>query len=254
MHLCFEMVQENLLSELPKERIFEELKKLLLKAEKPSLGVRLMQRLGVFRHFSELEGMSAMTCHSQNDIFNHTVMTLDQMASMKSGDERHQLIMMLAILCHKMPQGGRTFLEKLTNESKLIEKVVTLVSHNRLPQKMFERLSCDYEIVHLATKVTLSDLIQVAQAIDLKCHRHTPDHTFEAGAWLTQQAQRLHVFSAPLEPLLQGRDLIAMGLEPSPHFTTLLEAAYDAQMHQKFTCKTEALTWLQAYISKQVFY
>ncbi len=250
LSLCKNMVEENQLRELPKERIFEEFKKLLLKAEKPSIGMRLMEQIGIFKHFSELEGMSAMKCHSQNDIFKHTILTLDMMASMCSSDAKHNLLMMLTILCHKMPNGGSSFLFKLTDETKLINDVATLVKYNRLPQKMYDAHADDSEILHLAAKVKLSDLIHVAKAIDLKCHLSAPEHTFKAGAWLTQRAKNLHVFLAPLSPLLQGRDLIALGLKPSTNFKIILDAAYEAQLNQEFTCKNEAHVWLKSYISK----
>jgi tRNA nucleotidyltransferase (CCA-adding enzyme) len=249
LNLCTEMVKSDLLLELPKERIFEEFKKLLLKAKKPSIGMLLMEKVGVFKYFSELEGMSAMKCHSQNDIFKHTIMTLDQMASMRCGEHRYDLMMMLAILCHKMPQNGRSFLEKLTNDQKLIDDVTTLVQYNRQPQKMYDAKADDYAILQLATKVKISDLIHVAKAIDLKCNREISGYVFEAGVWLQQRAKALHVTSEPLEPLLKGRDLIALGLQPSNEFKKILDTAYEAQLQGEFTCKTEAMEWLKNFLS-----
>ncbi len=250
LELCQQMVSQNQLEELPQERIFEEFKKLLLKAKKPSIGMRLMESFGVFKHFSELEGMSAMKCNSQNDIFKHTILTLDMMASLRSGNKKQDLLMMLSILCHKMPEGGRSFLEKLTNEQGLIDEVVTLVKYNRQPQKMFDAHASDTEILQLATKVKLDNLIEVANAIDLKCNIKTPEHTFEAGKWLSSRAKDLHVISKPLEPLIQGRDLIELGLQPSLKFKSILDDAYNAQLNLEFTCKSEADLWLKTYISK----
>lgn len=43
--LCKEMIKSDLLDELPKERIFEEIKKLLLQSPKPSYGFELLQRV-----------------------------------------------------------------------------------------------------------------------------------------------------------------------------------------------------------------
>jgi tRNA nucleotidyltransferase (CCA-adding enzyme) len=246
--LCKEMVRKNQLDELPKERIFEEFKKLLLKAQKPSIGMYLMEALGVFRHFSELQGMSAMKCHSQNDIFGHTALTLDQMASMRTNNSRYDLVMMLSILCHKMPQNGVTFLERLTNEQKLIDEITTLVKYNRQPQKMYDAKADDIEILKLATKVKISDLIHIAKAIDLKCNRTIEGHSFKAGKWLEHRAKELHVISEPLKSILQGRDLITLGLHPSKEFKMILDAAYEAQLQGEFTCKTDAMEWLENYM------
>jgi poly(A) polymerase len=43
------------------------------------------------------------------------------------------------------------------------------------------------------------------------------------------------------EPLITGRDLIAMGLEPGPHFGPILDAVYDAQLEGEVTNREEAL-------------
>jgi len=44
---CREMIKQNLLDELPKERVFTEIKKLLLKSKKPSIGLQLLEDLDI---------------------------------------------------------------------------------------------------------------------------------------------------------------------------------------------------------------
>ncbi len=248
--LCRIIVDSGELQSLPKERIFEEFRKLLLKADTPSIGIDLLKTFGALRYFEELDVMASMRCRSQKNIFEHTLLTLDTMASMRTGDTAKDLTFMLAILCHKMPQNGRSFLEKLTESRKLIDAVTTLVRYNRYPQKMYETHASEAEVLELSNNVCIADLIPVAEAIERKCHRHIEHYRFEAGEWLTQTAQKLHVFSHPPTPLLQGRDLIAQGLSPSTRFKTILNDAYSAQLQQKFTCKSEALAWLQTYMRR----
>ncbi len=43
--LCSSMIQNKILDELPTQRIFEEIKKMLIKAKKPSIGFRLLKEL-----------------------------------------------------------------------------------------------------------------------------------------------------------------------------------------------------------------
>jgi len=43
------------------------------------------------------------------------------------------------------------------------------------------------------------------------------------------------------EPLITGHDLIAMGLEPGPHFGPILDRVYDAQLEGEVTTRAEAL-------------
>ena len=45
--VCKSMVKQNSLNELPHERIFTEIKKLLLKAKKPSIGLKLLKKLDI---------------------------------------------------------------------------------------------------------------------------------------------------------------------------------------------------------------
>jgi len=53
--LCKGMVEDGLLDELAKERVYEEWKKLLLKSKKPSKGFEFMRELGIVeRYFPEL--------------------------------------------------------------------------------------------------------------------------------------------------------------------------------------------------------
>lgn len=49
--LCKQMVKKDELLELPKQRIFEELKKMFLKSKKPSKGFEVLKALGVLKHF-----------------------------------------------------------------------------------------------------------------------------------------------------------------------------------------------------------
>ena len=45
-------------------------------------------------------------------------------------------------------------------------------------------------------------------------------------------------------PLVNGDDLIAMGHEPGPKFSRLLEAVYDEQLEGRVHSRAEALDWL----------
>ena len=57
-----------------------------------------------------------------------------------------------------------------------------------------------------------------------------PPKPFEAGQWLRERASQLDVADSAPEPLLTGRHLIEMGLEPGPQFKEILDACYEAQL------------------------
>ena len=79
--LCKQIVFGNELEYLPKERIFEELKKLFLKSEKPSIGFELIRQLGILKYFPELKALIGCIqdkeYHPEGDVWIHTMMCLD---------------------------------------------------------------------------------------------------------------------------------------------------------------------------------
>ena len=74
---------------------------------------------------------------------------------------------------------------------------------------------------------------------------------YEAGEWLLEKAKNLKVQNKPLDNLLQGRDLIDLGLEPSPEFTMILDEVYNLQMEGDVSTKEEALEYVKKYIAIQ---
>jgi tRNA nucleotidyltransferase (CCA-adding enzyme) len=61
---------------------------------------------------------------------------------------------------------------------------------------------------------------------------------------LRAKAEELRLRESAPKPLLQGRHLIARGLEPGKHFGTLLSEAFEAQLEGEFTDIEGALKWL----------
>ena len=75
IELCKTMINEFDL--LPKERVFEEFKKLLLKAKMPSLGLQFLKDCGWIIHFPELEALIGCKqhpkWHPEGDVWAHTL-------------------------------------------------------------------------------------------------------------------------------------------------------------------------------------
>ena len=51
---------------------------------------------------------------------------------------------------------------------------------------------------------------------------------------------------------ITGRDLIALGWKPGPHFGPILEAIQTAQLEGTLTTKEEALAWIKANPPSQI--
>ena len=279
--LCKEMVKEGMLDALPKERIYDEFSKLLLKSEKPSVGFELMRVLGILNYFPELEAIidtpQDPKWHPEGDVWVHTMMVVDEMQGIladeeerrEKGKEKKRLKLLFAALCHDLgkpstttreedgrirsighEQAGveltRTFLNRLTSESGFIESILPFVAHHLKPSQFYADGVKEKAIRRLATKINIEELVLLAEADFLgRTTEEALAREYEAGAWLLEKAQNLNVHSAPLANLLMGRDLIALGLEPSDKFKDILESVYEAMIEGDIKEYEEAITFVK---------
>jgi tRNA nucleotidyltransferase (CCA-adding enzyme) len=279
--LCREMVAQNLLEELPKERVYTEFVKLLLKAPKPSLGFALMRELGILRYFPELEAIidvpQNLRWHPEGDVWTHTLMALDTMQQLLSQDaaysEQERVLFLLAILCHDLGKATTTTIEadgriraighehagivptqkllsRLTDEQRLIAHILPLVEHHLKPSQFYTQGAKSAAIRRLATKVSIEELVFLAKADFLgRSTEEAKSGLYPAGEWLLQQAEKLKVKNRPLPPLIQGRDLIALGLTPSPQFGEILDTLYREQIEGKLQSHEEALAYIKQHFA-----
>jgi len=276
--LCSEMVSNDLLEELPKERVYIEWEKLLLKAQRPSIGLELFYRLGVLRYFPELEALIGVPqspkWHPEGDVWIHTLLSVDAMAKQLGDDERQKIIYMLAILCHDMGKATTTtidddnniksighehagvsiaklFISRLTNDQSMIEAILPLVEHHLKPSQFYRAGSSDKAIRRLATKVSIEDLVIVAKADFLgRTTDEARQGIYRAGEWLLKRSKQLSVEKSPLEYLLRGRDLIELGLKPSPKFGKILDEIYELQLDGTIDSREEAIEYIEDHYIK----
>jgi tRNA nucleotidyltransferase (CCA-adding enzyme) len=72
-------------------------------------------------------------------------------------------------------------------------------------------------------------LVRVARA-DAQGRPPRSPGAFPAGDWLLARARALEVADRKPQPLIQGRDLVTLGLKPGPQFKSILDACYEAQL------------------------
>jgi len=114
------------------------------------------------------------------------------------------------------------------------------------PSQFYKNGAKSKAIRRLATKVNIEELVIVAKADFLgRSSKEALSGVYEAGEWLLEKAKDLKVQNKPLDNLLQGRDLIDLGLEPSPEFTRILGEVYELQMEGDISSKEEALTYVK---------
>jgi tRNA nucleotidyltransferase (CCA-adding enzyme) len=270
LELCTRMIAQGALEELPKERIFEELKKLFLLSPKPSIGMELLREMGALPFFAPLDlyektPQDPLT-HPEGNVWIHTLQALDTMAALRIGEPKRDLTRMFAVLLHDCAKPittvvengkinaphhalvgvdvGRTFLEKITHEHELIDNILPLIRYHGAVRKLYE--TPPSEVLQLSTHVCIQDLIPVAQADFFGRGFNDPrPSSFKAGEWLYTQATQLGVLSSPPQALIMGRDLIALGLTPNDQFKDILNRAYEAQLNQRFCTQEEAIAWLK---------
>src|SRR4030095_14588436 len=93
---------------LPAERIWGEFEKLLLQAERPSIGFSYARELGVIHQLlPEMESLydcpQDSEWHPEGDVWVHTLMVIDQARTLNSDCDRPRLAtIMLGAVCHDL--------------------------------------------------------------------------------------------------------------------------------------------------------
>jgi tRNA nucleotidyltransferase (CCA-adding enzyme) len=254
------------LTELPRERLWEEFRKLLLKSLRPSEGIGYAPQLGVLTLFPELARLQALP----EDQFGgspwiRTLAVVDEAAPLRSGDSHGplgDLPLLLAAQSHElgrtMPEYAHTpygpalaeaaaapaegWLARLTPELDITRHTLPLVRALPRVAELYTRRSAlpPGALPRLALQAPLPALVKLATARE----RATgSDRTAPAAEWIAGAAQREGVWEKPLDPLLKGRHLLELGLKPGPHMGPLLAEAYELQMDGKIADVEAALAW-----------
>lgn len=225
---CKKMIKDFLLDELPRERVFMEIKKLLLKSSTPSTGIKLLKEIGAFDFFTELSALNSAD-------FEKTLRAVDTMSSLKTEDETTNTVLMLALMCYKLPLNKcENFLTKLTNDKSLSNEILSLIKYQSYIN--FQEFT-DYNIYLLATKIDIEKFILFQKAI-IETQKQEIDN-------LKNRAKELGILNKKAEAILHGKDIIKLGEKPSKEFSKILDRAYQAQISGIFKTEEEAYVWLK---------
>ena len=267
---------KNELLTLSRERIYEEMKKLLL-AKMPSIGLAVLRQTDALILFPELQALIGCPqdeeWHPEGDVWIHSLMVADQAAQIVARSElleEDKLIVMAGALCHdfgkpattmvkdgriKSPgheQAGeeptRQFLANMGFPKKLHEDVVELVREHLKPHQLYSKREevSDGAIRRLSARVNIERLLMVAKADFLG--RTTEDALLgndPSEEWLRQKIKDLLGPDLRPRPIILGRHLIALGQQPGLHFATVLHDAFQAQMDGEFSDEESGLVWLK---------
>ena len=249
------------LDDLPSERVWGEMEKLLLQARRPSIGLALALDLGVVdRLWPELKALVGCpqepAWHPEGDVWVHTLMVVDEARRRIDDLTRGPAVaMMLGAVCHDFGKPAATavidgrirspgheeggvepaarFLDRLNVHSldgyDVRGAVLGLVAQHLKPSAFYKSATpvSDGAFRRLAQKVNLELLARFSMA---DCHGRTGTFDCSAGDWFLERARALGVEHAPPAPLVMGRHLIALGVTPGPRMGELLAEIYDAQL------------------------
>lgn len=237
------------LSGLARERVWAEVEKVLLKAEKPSVFFEALREMGQLEPwFPELKALTGVeqepAFHPEGDVWNHTMLVLDLAATLRDR-ARYPLGFMTAALCHDLgkitatavvegriralgheeagiPLAG-SLLGRMTRENRLWDYVENMVLLHMRPNILAAQRSSAKALCRLYDRSREpEDLLLLAKA----------DHCSRPGAGGYEETEgflreMLALYRRRMEaPGVLGADLIRAGFAPGPEFKEALELAH----------------------------
>jgi tRNA nucleotidyltransferase (CCA-adding enzyme) len=271
--------------ELPVERVWGEWEKWAVKSTVPSRGIAVLEQAGWLAHFPEIAALAGVPqepeWHPEGDVLIHTNHCLDALARLaewRQSDAPRRRYLMFAVLAHDFGKPATTvridrrgtlrwmspghedaggppaeaFLRRIGAPHDLIDWVGPLVRHH-LAHHHGQPEFTDSAVRRLARKLapaTIDELCIVMRADHLGRPSLVSPETESRIQVLREKAHTLAVQDAAPRPLILGRHLLELGLRPSPHFKTILDACSEAQLEGAFTDEAGGREWLEEYLRK----
>src|SRR6185503_2657352 len=204
--------------------------------------------------------------HPEGDVWTHTLLAVDEAVPLVADLDRPRAqTVMLATLCHDLGKPATTCFEDgrlrsrgheeagLDPTRRVLDRwnvhtllgydvrgqVLALVGNHLKPGQLYddrERVS-DGAVRRLAARCEPALLYRVARA---DCLGRTGDFPPVAMEWFLERVHALDVAERPPEPLLRGRDVLALGVPPGPEVGRIVRAVYERQLDGAVTTLDEA--------------
>jgi tRNA nucleotidyltransferase (CCA-adding enzyme) len=256
------------LSDLPAERIWGELEKLLLQASRPAVGIEWLRRLGAIEKlFPEIQSLIGVPqdpeWHPEGDVFVHTQLAVNRAHELiEDLAYPRKVTVMLAALAHDFGKPATTeflegrwrsrgheeagvpptesFLDRINVHTidgyNVRAQVIALVREHLKPGEFYKKRDevGDGAFRRLARRCEPDLLYRVAKADSLGRNAEWVPRAqwygSEAQEWFIQRSRELQVDQRPPEPLLLGRHLLELGVEPGPLMGEITRAIYEMQL------------------------
>ena len=251
---------------------------MLLRSRQPSIGLGWLRALGALDQlFPEIKALIDVPqdpeWHPEGDVFVHTRLVVDRARELIDDlPYPKQVTVMLAALAHDFGKPATTefidgrlrsrgheeagveptlsFLDRLNIHTldgyDVRAQVVALVRDHLKPGEYFKKRDeiGDGAFRRLARKCELDLLYRVAKADSLGRNASwvPREKRYDAAAqeWFIARARELQVASKAPMPVLLGRHLLKMGLQPGPRIGEITRAIYEMQLDGRVCTLEEA--------------
>lgn len=275
-------------TDLPPERIWGEMEKLLLQAKRPSIGIKLLNEFTVIEQlFPELARLINVQqdpeWHPEGDVFVHTLIVIDEARKLIDDLARpRQITIMLAAVAHDFGKPSTTefveghwrsrgheeagvaptesFLDRLNIHTldgyDVRRQVIALVKEHLKPGEFYKKKDEVGEgaFRRLARRCEPELLYRVAKADTLGRNAEwvPPEKWYDAEPqeWFLQRVRELELMEGAPKPILLGRHLLELGLTPGPRIGEVTRAVYEMQLDGRVKTLEDARAVAQKLINE----
>ena len=259
------------ITQIPIERIWHEWRLFAL-APHPWAGLMVLYATGWLRHYPMLAAL--MGCaqdfvhHPEGDVWIHTLYVCEGAVTRRGDlDSEKVLILSLAAICHDLGkpttsyvENGRIhcpthaaagvpfsvdFLRLIGAPDKYVAPVCALVREHMAAN---DGPASPRFVRRLAHRLAPADMDLWARLVAADSSGRPPLPFKEPGAPFMALAAALGTVQQPVAPLLNGNDVLALGIAAGPRVKELLRIAYDAQLDGVYETRADALQWMQTQL------
>lgn len=266
---------------LARERIWIEWRKWATESIRPSAGMRALRDSGWIVFSPELNSLLRLPqdpeWHPEGDVFTHTLCCLDALVEKtgwKDQDEATRCALMFGTLCHDLGKARQTrfaekagrlrwispehdqdsgwlserFLGRIGGPALLKEKTRKLVENHHFLNSFADGYPSDSSLRRLSRRIspaTTSELHAVMTSDHLGRPPLRSSRQEERLADFRERIAALAVIDSAPKQIVQGRDLMKIGLKPGPLFKSILSQAYEAQLDGAFIDVETGIDWIR---------
>jgi tRNA nucleotidyltransferase (CCA-adding enzyme) len=267
--LCRTLLPEA--ATLATERIWGEWQKWARQGRKPAAGLRVLAETGWLTLYPELEKLIGCpqdsAWHPEGDVWIHTLHVVDAAAEIAEreqlGDDQRALLL-FAALCHDLGKpatttiGANGRIGSPKHAQAGVEPTAALLRRIGCPRALIAQVAplvrehmahigmqvSDRTVRRLALRLTPATITQWGRLVEADHSGRPPLLPSNPGAEIVALAEQLNVSTGRPTPILQGRDLLAIGMPPGPALGAALERAYHAQIDGAFDSIEAGLAWV----------